>query len=91
MQLGQPAEDVIIPSGDTANQRNISGLVLPVTRDISQEGRLMLCKALEEEYIAYFRLIKLSENMNDQDLEFCRNIAQRNCPNLDTTSMIQHL
>jgi hypothetical protein len=86
--LGQ-TEQVVIPSGDNLNQRNISGLELPVTRQISIEGREKLCKALEVEYMAYFRLLARASNLASSDLEFCRKIAERNCPNLNTVSMMQ--
>jgi hypothetical protein len=87
--LGQK-EVVRIPSNDF-NLRNISGIQLPVTREISSEGRQKLCKALETEYMAYFRLLKNAINIDDNDLEECRQIAQQNCPNLDTMSMLGHV
>jgi hypothetical protein len=89
VMLGQ-TYPVVIPTSDF-NQRNVSGISLPVTRDVSYEGRLKLCKALEMEYMAYFRILKSSINMEESDLESCRTIAQKNCPNLDTVSMLRHL
>jgi hypothetical protein len=86
--LGQ-TESVVIPSGDEARERNISGLELPVTRQISSEGRKMLCKALETEYMAYFRLLSRASNLDLSELEFSRQIAEKNCPNLDTMSMMR--
>lgn len=86
--LGQ-TEPVVIPREDTFNQRNISGLQLPVTRHISDEGRKKLCKALESEYMAYFRLLSRASNLASSDLEFCTKIAERNCPNLDIVSMMK--
>ena len=93
--LGQ-REPVKIPSSshndeDWNNQRNITGLELPVTREISYEGRQKLCKALETEYMAYFRLLTRAINLHEKELEECRQIAQKNCPNLDTMSMLKHV
>jgi len=79
---------VVIPSGELSNQRNITGLKLPVTREISDQGRSKLCKALESEYVAYFQILQRAENMNASDLEDSRKIASRNCPHLDTRSML---
>lgn len=79
---------VIIPSGELSNQRNITGLKLPVTREISDQGRTKLCKALESEYVAYFQILQRAENINASDLEDSRKIASRNCPHLDTRSML---
>jgi hypothetical protein len=78
--LGQK-EPVVIPHH--TNERNITGLQLPVGREISLEGRQKLCTALELEYKAYFRLVRRAANMDENDLEKCRQIAQKNCPNLD--------
>jgi hypothetical protein len=58
-----------------------------VTRQISIEGRKMLCKALETEYMAYFGLLSAASNLHPSDLGFCRQIAEKNCPNLNTVSM----
>ena len=80
---------VIIPSGELSAQRNTTDLNLPVTREISDQGRMKLCKALESEYVAYFQLLQRAENMNANDLEDSRKIALRNCPNLDTRSMLR--
>lgn len=87
--LGQ-REPVVIPSGEESNERNISGLELPVSRAVSNEGRKKLCKALETEYIAYFSLLARASNLDTSDLEYCRQVAEKNCPNLDTMSMIRN-
>jgi hypothetical protein len=86
--LGQ-TEPVVIPSGKESSVRNVSGLELPVTREISQLGRVKLCRALEPEYIAYFRLILRAVNLNENDIEDCRRHAAENCPNLDFKSIIR--
>ena len=75
-------EPVVVPSIESLNQRNISGLMLPVTRTISEQGRRKLCKALESEYAAYFQILQKAENINDYDLEDARSIVSYNCPSL---------
>jgi hypothetical protein len=72
----------------TTSHRNITGLQLPVTRDISPEGRRKLCLALETEYAAYFRLLQLAVNMKNDDVKDCARVAQQNCPHLNIAAMI---
>ena len=64
----------------TTSFRNISGIKLPVTRDISLEGRNKLCIALKTEYIAYFELLQKALNINDNDMKKSIQIAASNCP-----------
>ncbi|KAG7346203.1 hypothetical protein IV203_005271 [Nitzschia inconspicua] len=71
------------------SHRNITGLNVPVTREISQQGRHKLCLALETEYIAYFRLLQVAINMNDNDVADCQRIARQNCPNLNFSVMLR--
>ena len=78
----------IVPSSGGEAERNIAGIQLPVTRDISDEGRLKLCKALELEYSVYFRILQRAENMDATDLEDARRVASGNCPNLDFRSIL---
>ena len=85
--LGQQ-DPVVIPS-EESNQRNVSHLALPVNRQISDEGRLKLCKALESEYFAYFRLLHKAINLNKDDWDACITIASKNCPNLDFVAMLR--
>jgi len=86
--LGQ-TETVVIPTGDKASYRNVSGWKLPVTRQISEEGRRKLCWALEPEYFAYFRFIQRARNLDENDLEDCKKVAARNCPVIDLDSMLR--
>ncbi|MGK3740236.1 MAG: hypothetical protein ACI90V_007085 [Bacillariaceae sp.] len=64
----------------TTSFRNISGIKLPVTRDISLEGRNKLCIALKTEYIAYFEILQKAKNINDNDMKKSIQIATSNCP-----------
>jgi hypothetical protein len=85
--LGQN-EPVVIPTA-SADWRNITGIKLPVARDISLEGRQKLCLALESEFMAYFRILKKAININELEFEKNVQISQKNCPNLDLPSMIR--
>jgi hypothetical protein len=87
--LGQ-TEPVAIPK-DGAIQRNVSGVKAPVTRDISDEGRRKLCKALETEYTAYFKLLNRAANLKIDDVNQCIQKSRKNCPTLDIDAMARHL
>jgi hypothetical protein len=64
------------------SHRNVSGIQLPVTRHLSEEGRQKICRALETEYVAYFRLLHLAINMEKSDIQDSHLIATKNCPHL---------
>ena len=81
----------VVDSTAVTSHRNITGLLLPVTRTISNQGRMKLCKALQEEYRAYFRLLQQAKNIDETDMEDCRRIAERNCAILDIAGMIDSL
>mmetsp|Transcript_7838 Transcript_7838/g.18884 ORF Transcript_7838/g.18884 Transcript_7838/m.18884 type:complete len:376 (+) Transcript_7838:82-1209(+) len=83
-------EEVVIPH-DFSNLRNISGITLPVTRDISVDGRQKLCLALTTEFEAYFKLLILAINMNNVEFEKSLKIADANCPNLNVRAMVQQI
>jgi hypothetical protein len=87
---GQPTDEpVLIPAkGDMIHQRNVSSLALPVSRSVSEEGRHSICIALGLEYEAYFRLLVQAVNIDENDINDCRQIAQRNCPNLNIDSIL---
>ena len=78
----------IVPASGGDTLRNITGIQLPVTRDISDEARSKLCKALEQEYSVYFRILQRAENMDAEDLKDARRFASGNCPNLDFRSIL---
>jgi hypothetical protein len=84
--LGQ-TDPVKIPSSDQ-NLQNVMGFRPPVSRDISQKARQMLCKALEAEYVAYFKILKRSINLRKDDLEKSRQLAQDSCSVLDTVTIM---
>jgi hypothetical protein len=64
------------------SQRNVTGIQLPVTRQVSWGGRQKLCRALETEYRAYFQLLSMAMNMKENDIHDSFRIATKNCPHL---------
>lgn len=87
--LGQ-IEEVVVPQ-DHSNLRNISGISLPVTREISVKGRQKLCVALTAEFEAYFKLLILAINIRDAEFEGSLNIADANCPNLNVRAIVKQI
>mmetsp|Transcript_10629 Transcript_10629/g.26833 ORF Transcript_10629/g.26833 Transcript_10629/m.26833 type:complete len:434 (+) Transcript_10629:181-1482(+) len=75
-------------SFDNVTRRNVTGINLPVSGEISDSGRSRICKALEPEYRTYFRILHRAENMGTRDLEDARKLAEKNCPILDFRSML---
>ena len=70
------------------NARNITGIKLPVTREITDAHRHQLCKALEPEYRVYFKILQQAENIGSRDVDDAKRFAQNNCGNLDFESML---
>ncbi len=70
------------------NERNVTGMKLPVTSDITNARKQLLCKALEPEYHVYFEILKHAENIGGSDMDSAIKIAKENCPNLHFDSMI---
>lgn len=86
-ELGQ--EKVILPAQvDLKQVRNVTKIVVPVTRDLSNHGTLTLCKALESEYKLYFWFLKMARNIHDEDLQASLDRAIGKCPNLPFYSYI---
>ncbi|KAL7490797.1 hypothetical protein ACHAWT_000901 [Skeletonema menzelii] len=77
--LGSP-EDVPMP--DSVNEGKVvnSQGKLPVTSNLSNEGRESLCKFLRNEYILYIDLLNRAVNLSDDDIMSALDIAHRNCP-----------
>jgi hypothetical protein len=84
-------EPVVIPEHQNSENRNISGIELPVSREISLDGRHKLCVSLKSEYVAYLRILKKAINMNKLEFEESLHIARKRCPNLDFQSMARML
>jgi len=87
--LGQTKE-VVVPK-DSSNLRNISGIALPITRNISTDGKQKLCLALKSEFEAYFQLLLLAINIDDSGFKKSLSIADTNCPNLNVPTMVQEI
>jgi Sulfotransferase family len=85
--LGQ-TESMHLPKHQGFNQlRNVAALELekkvPVTRDLDQAGRALLCNALREEYRAYFYLLTHAKNLSPNDVQQSITRSKQNCPNLN--------
>jgi hypothetical protein len=79
-KLLDPIQDAHLPRN--RHERNVQNVTLPVTRNVSQQGRFNLCKALKTEYQVYFELLERAQNMNAADRQEAREIARQSCPNL---------
>ena len=77
-----PNRAVILPTGDSAHGRDMTGVNQPVTRDLSNKGRENLCRAMKQEYEIYFSLLTRAVNLNATDIQEAREKAHINCPNL---------
>lgn len=89
--LGQ-REPIYIP--EEANwKRDMADLevkhLLPVTRELNASGVALLCNALKDEYLAYFRFLKLAKNLTPEDLHQSIAHAKKNCPSLDVDDLVQ--
>ena len=73
-------EDVPIP--DSINEGKVvnSQGKLPVTSNLSDEGRESLCKFMRNEYILYFDLLNRAVNLSDDDIKSTLDDAYKNCP-----------
>lgn len=78
--LGQ-AGDIIIPNANM-NARDLSNVVQPVSRHLSEEGKLRLCKALQKEYDGYVNLLREAINLSDKDVQESLEEIKKTCPNV---------
>lgn len=79
-KLLDPTRAVHLPR--SRHERNVRNLTLPVSRNVSQQGRFNLCKALKTEYQVYFELMGRAKNMNATDRREAREKAEQTCPYL---------
>ena len=82
--LGQDPDTVVLPhhNSEDAHLRDTSHLQnsLPVTKELSEAGRLALCDALQLEYDAYFWLLSRARNLGKTDVAAALARARQNCP-----------
>ncbi len=79
--LGEKGE---IFTAETVN--NSTDSQFPIRdKTLSEGARKNLCLALQEEYRLYWKLLKVSENLSDDDLARSMEISRKNCPWLDFT------
>jgi hypothetical protein len=79
--LGQ-TDAVMIPHDESARERDMSQLDLPVTKDLSEKGRQAICYALQLEYDAYFWLVSRAKNLGKKDLAETLVRARQRCPSV---------
>mmetsp|Transcript_8393 Transcript_8393/g.12626 ORF Transcript_8393/g.12626 Transcript_8393/m.12626 type:complete len:450 (-) Transcript_8393:129-1478(-) len=60
--------------------RNSKAMKLPINMELSEEGRMNLCVALEKEYRLYLKLLVVSVNLSEEDAQESLDIARKNCP-----------
>jgi hypothetical protein len=84
--LGQ-VKPVYIPEDGMTRLRNVTLLEkenkMPVTRELNLVGRRLLCKALRDEYRAYYYLLTHANNLSDDDIQKSIERTKDNCPELD--------
>ena len=76
-------------SKQTQHIRNTANFTLPVTRDLTDQGREILCRSLQPEYDSYFWLIGHAQNLEKTDLVKSLVTARERCPevSIDFKSM----
>lgn len=82
-QLGETGDIVFSRETDV---RNVTGLNLPVTRNVSDVGRTRLCKALAREYEVYILFLREAVNLSPEDVEESLQRSRKNCPELTILS-----
>ena len=80
--LGQT--DVYIPPNQQVRNMTVLELQnqLPVTRHLNALGRDILCRALKEEYEAYFWFLQRAKNLSPHDISQSMAYAKKNCPDV---------
>ena len=81
--LGETGEIVFARETDV---RNTTGMKLPVTRDLSEQGRHRLCNALVKEYKIYIEFLLHAVNLNQEDAEEELQRSRKHCPELSILS-----
>jgi hypothetical protein len=65
---------------DLENRRDYKGMILPVSKNVSDLGRKRLCRALHPEYQAYIQFLNRAENLNDNQRRESLETGRKNCP-----------
>jgi hypothetical protein len=84
--LGQK-EEVYVPDDESRNVRNSTQMEvehnLPVSRDLSARGAIILCRALESEYKRFFWFLENAQNLSPVHVEQAKGYARTKCPELN--------
>jgi hypothetical protein len=65
--------------------RDFSQLKLPVTKELSDDSRQILCTFLQDEYRAYLQVLRNAVNIGPLHLSQSLNVARQNCASLAFT------
>ncbi len=79
--LGSP-NDVPVPNSVDEGQSVNSQGDLPLKSNLSDKGRKLLCKLLQNEYALYIDLLNRAVNLSDDDVKHALNNAYKNCPDI---------
>lgn len=82
-KLLDSTRNVFIPQD--RHERNIKNLSLPVSRNVSKEGQVNLCRHLHEEYRVYFDVLERAANLNASDVKEALQVTKQHCPNLNVS------
>ena len=63
-----------------ATRRNATEMAAPINMELSEGGRKNLCLALRDEYRIYLRLLVLSVNLSEKEVNDSLLIGRKNCP-----------
>ncbi len=77
--------DVPVPSREDAERVINARGRLPVRNNVSEEGKMILCKYLKEEIRIYIDLLNRAVNLSDEDVRVTLEDLQRNCPEVIET------
>jgi hypothetical protein len=85
--LGQK-EPVVLPK--ELSRRNVTTYneTPPVTKDVDAQSRNRLCRALEPEYVAYFKLLQRAVNIPPEGVQEAVEWGQAQCPKLNMTTTL---
>lgn len=81
--------DVPVPSREDAERVINARGRLPVRNNVSEEGKMILCKYLKEEIRIYIDLLNRAVNLSDEDVRVTLEDLQRNCPEVIETLILE--
>lgn len=67
----------------STRERDISKQAVAVDKTLNQQGRQALCRALEDEYRVYLKLVKRADNLSIKEKLEAVDLAKEACPELN--------